>query len=542
MGLLTRVSTVATPVRMRAAWGGADDDRWFVPSAWLGAASSAGVRVSPDGVMAGLSAVYCAVTTIADDIGSLSCGFFKRRPDGGRDYVQSGEPGIGVLVDLLGSQPNDWQTAKDFWSMMIGHLLLRSTAYAEQIYRPGGSFIDQLIPRHPDRVTPKRLPNGRLIFVIARPDGTTDTRTQEEMFVLRGMSLNGITGVSPVTYGAQALGTAMAAEQFAGNFFRQGASASKALVHKGGELDEEGRKDLHASISTYMSGVQNAGGFLVIEDDIEIKDLAFDPQKAQLLDTRERGIKEVARLWKFPGHKLEAEQQTQAYAAREQANLEYVMTCLRPIIVGIEQSIRRDLIIQQHKYFAKFSIKDLFRGDMKTLADYYKNAIRNRWMTPNEVRMEMDLNPIAGGDELCPWNTTTAAIDGAEGGQAAHAADRSARTVGSGRTARAALRSTLIVHDNAIRVLRRERAAVEKLAKKHASDADGWSAGLRDFYADHATFIAQTLRISMTHARAVAAQHGTELEANGIVVMDDAWERAHAEDLTALALEDGAAA
>jgi HK97 family phage portal protein len=537
MGFLERrVSTIAPGGRLRAAWGGADDDRWFRPASLIGGRSSAGVLVSPEGALAGLSAVYCAVTTIADDIGSLSCEFFRWRSGGGRDYVRSGDPGIGVLVDLLGTQPNDWQTAKDFWTMLVGHLLLREHAYAEIIYRPGGGYIDQLIPRHPDRVTPKRLPSGRLVFKITRPDGTTDTRTQEEMFCLRGFSLNGVTGDSATAYGAQALGTAIAAEQFAGNFFRQGASVSKALVAKS-DLGEEGRKDLHNSISLYMAGKENAGGFLVIEDDIEIQDLAFDPQKAQLLDTRERGVKEVARLWKFPAHKLEAEQQTQAYAAREQANLEYVMTCLRPKIVGIEQSIARDLIVEPGKFFARFRLKDLFRGDMKTLAAYYKEAIRNRWMTPNEVRAELDLNPIDGGDELCPWNTTTAAIDGSAGGQAAHAG-----AVGRGRTARATLRSTLLVHDNAIRVLRRERAAVEKLAKKHAHDADGWAAGLRDFYQDHAAFVAQTMRISIEQARGVAAAHGTDLEARGFVVFDESWERTQAEELAALALEDGAAA
>jgi len=541
MGFLERgLSTVARP-RRQAAWGGADDDRWFVPAAWIGSRSTAGVMVSPEGALAGLSAVYCAVTSIAGDIGALSCEFFKRRAGGrGRDRIGLGEPGIGAVAELLGVQPNEWQTAKDFWTMMVGHLLLRATAYAEIVYQPGGTYIDQLIPRHPDRVKPLRLKTGRLVFAITRPDGTVDVRTQDEMFVLREMSFDGITGAAATTYGAQALGTAIAAEQFAGNFFRQGASASKAIVHKGGELGEGEKKELHESIARYMAGAQNAGGFLVIEDDIEIQDLAFDPQKAQLLDTRERGIKEVARLWKFPAHKLEAEQQTQAYAAREQANLEYVMTCLRPIIVGIEQSITRDLIIQRDRYLAKFSIKDLFRGDMKTLADYYKNAIRNRWMTPNEVREELDLNPIDGGDELCPWNTTTAAIDGSEGGQAAHAPDRAARTIGSGRTARAALRATLLAHDAALRVIRRERAAVEKLAKKHAADGAGWAAALDEFYTEHTAFMAQTLRIATDQARAIADAHRAALVAKGLAVLDDAWERIAAEDLAALALDEAA--
>jgi HK97 family phage portal protein len=542
MGFLTRVSSVATPSRLRASWGGADDDRWFVPSAWLGAMSAAGVRVSPELAMT-LSAVYCAVTTIADDIATMPCQFYKFRDDGGKDRIRSGQAGIGGLVYMLRYQPNEWQTAKDFWSMMIGHLLLRSNAYAEIIPGPSG-FVDQLIPRHPDRVTPQRLPSGRVRYQVTRPGGIQDFVTQDEMFVLRDMSFDGLKGVSRTAYGAQALGSVLAAEEFAANFFRGGASASMAAIHKGGDLDEEETKALHTSISRYLSGVKNAGGLLVIEDDIELKDISIDPQKAQLLDTRERGIKEVARLFKFPGHKLEAEQQTQAYAAREQANIEYLMTCLRPIIVGIEQAIHRDLIIAKETFFAEFLMEALFRGDLKSRAEYYKTAIRNRWMTSNEVRIRENLNPIDGGDELCPWNTATAAIDGAEGGDAAHAGTSNARQIGSGRTAaaRVGLRSTLIVHDSAVRVLRRERAAVEKLAKKYANDVGAWQAGLREFYTDHAAFIAQTMRLSMATARGIAAQHGAELEAQGIVVMDDAWERAEAEDLTALTLEPGVAA
>jgi hypothetical protein len=102
------------------------------------------------------------------------------------------------------------------------------------------------------------------------------------------------------------------------------------------------------------------------------------------------------------------------------------------------------------------------------------------------------------------------------------------------------LRACLAVHDNAVRCLRRERAAVEKLAKKHASDPEGWQAGLREFYNEHAAFVAQTMRVPIAIARGYVAEHGSTLEAKGAVVIDgDAgaqWEREEADQLASLAV------
>jgi len=107
---------------------------------------------------------------------------------------------------------------------------------------------------------------------------------------------------------------------------------------------------------------------------------------------------------------------------------------------------------------------------------------------------------------------------------------------------RALLRGMLALHDNAVRCLRRERAAVEKLAKKHPSDVEAWQAGLRDFFSDHAGFVSQTMRISIETARGYAAQHGSELELKGIVVHTDDWERYEADELSALAMDTERAA
>ena len=129
---------------------------------------------------------------------------------------------------------------------------------------------------------------------------------------------------------------------------------------------------------------------------MSIQHLGIEPDKAQLLATRQESVKEVARWFGYPGHKLETDGQTQAYAAREQANLEYVVGCIRPILIGLEQGIQKDLILDKDDYFAEFLMDALFRGDLKSQAEYYAKAIQFGWMNRNEVRLRSNLNPADG--------------------------------------------------------------------------------------------------------------------------------------------------
>ena len=533
MGLLARASTVVTPARMRGYSGSDPFDSVYqqgpyVPPGWIAQISTAGVRVTPDLAMT-LSAVYCAVTTISDDIATMPCHIYKYLGDDGDKARVRNHP----LSYLLRWQPNQWQTAKEFLQTMVGHVLLRNFAFAEIVPGPR-SAIGQLIPRHPDRVRQLRLPNGSVkyhLLGVFNEDGSPRYLTADEVFVLRDLTTDGLTGMSRTAYGARALGVAIAQETHTGTYFKQGATPAIAAIHKGGELQKDEEEALHASISRYIGGAEHAGGILVIEDDVDIKNIGVDPKNAELLGLKDYSVREVARLFKMPAHKLEASQQTQAYAAREQANLEYMMGCLRPIVVGIEQAIMRDLIIERDEYFAEFLMEALLRGDLKSRSLYFQKAIASRWMWPSEVRRREGMNRDEELDELSKLDHRTGSTrDSAAGGGTGEA-----RHVNGGHSARA----TLMAYDNAVRVLRRERAAVEKIAKKHpsASDVDTWHTELRTFFESHAGFVAETMRLPIGTARAYAAQHGAELEARGLVFLDEHWERCEAEDLVELSLD-----
>lgn len=536
MGFLTRISSVSAPARMQAssATQAYRDAFWagdYVPQPWLSLIAASGITVTADLAMT-LSAFYSGVTMIGRDLATLPCQAFRRRQDGGKDLVRTfyGEGidtsgGISSMAYMLRWQPNVYQTATEFWLNMIAQYLMRAKAYAEIITERG--MMIQLLPRHPDRVTAQRLPSGRLQYRLSE-GGSNQPRylTQDEMFVVRDLSLDGINSLGRVEYGAQTIGTILAAEQAAGRFFKTGMTAALLASYKGGQMEDADEDALHKSISRYASGVDNTFGLLLVPDDVNVTNLAIEPEKAQMMQAREWGVREIARLLNIPGAKLGIKDAV-SYASAVQVAVDYVIGCLRPIAVTIEQSIQRDLVLRKDAYLFEFFLPALLRGDPEAMASYIEKLIKVRVIRPSEGRQMLNMNPDADLDRLSEQDFRPGSTAATGGGQ---------RALASHQDSRAVLKGMLSLHDSAMKCVRRERDRVEQLAKKHANNMEAWQASLREYFADHAGYVAREMRLHPIVAHGYAAQRGSELEAVGAIYGDE-WERWAADELCALALD-----
>ena len=345
MGLLASLAPVRQATQFQAMTSGEYDKAFWggdpVPEPWLGARF--GVTVSPELALT-LTYVYSACAIISDDFGTMTCqGFATTGPDS-RERIKYSDPGIGALARMLRWQPNAWQTAKAFWSTLAWQFLLRKACYAEIVYRPGlDGFVSQLVPRHPDRVREARLPSGRIQYTLLGEPGGPRTLTQDEMFVVRNTSTDGLNAISRIEYAGRALQTALKLQDFTHNYFTKGATAALLASYKD-DLDDEGEAQLHGSITRYMQGSENAGGVLLVPADIDVKALGVDPEKSQLLGLKNLSGRDVARLYKMPPSWLGIEGAA-AYNSQVQDATNYVNRCQVPMCVEFEQAIQRDLVI-----------------------------------------------------------------------------------------------------------------------------------------------------------------------------------------------------
>lgn len=508
MGLLTQLRSPDPSFRSTyAPW----DDFWYKGA---GSRSSIeGINVSPETAMR-LSAVWACVGIRSEAMASLPLILYKRL-ERGKERATS-----HALFKRLRWQPNPWQTAFEFEEMSEVHLCLRGNFYARIVDDRRGNVMS-LIPLHPDRMTAELLPSGLVRYTYRPPTGGSETLMQPEVHHRRGRSLDGITGVSPIEYASNILAIAMAGDRFAAGHYSGGAAPPFALKHPL-TLGPEAMKRLKESIATYRSSDK----FMILEEGMDAATLGVSARDAQILETRQYSIEEIARIWNVPLHMLKVNKAgTVSYASVEMFDLDFVMHTIRNEAVRNEQAMWRDLLSEreQDEYVAEYLLDALMRGDSAARALFYKSGIESQWMTPNEARERENMNPLPGGDEIADIRPTPTPPPNTE-------RDPKGRPRGEANT-----RARLIVAEAAARIVQKEIAAAHKAATKHASDPKGWQAWCREFYDDHAGFIGHVLKLPSNHAHAYVDQQRQALITAGLPATAD-WETRVVPQLAALAL------
>jgi HK97 family phage portal protein len=497
---------------LRADAGGAPapwDDYWYEPSG--GQTSSAGMRVSPETAKR-LGTVIACVSVRAKAIATLPCKIHTDLAGGGSKVVPN-----HPLYDVLYDRPNDIQTAFDFKYMMQAHVDLRGNAYALKIPGPRGP-VDQLKPLHPDRVQVEILRDtGRLIYVYNDPlTNKTERYTQDEIFHLRDWSDNSAVGQSRISMGMDLLGVALARQDYIARFLKNDTQTGSAIVgtnFKNKEDEEEFRKNFQKA----QSGA-NRGKVLMLALGLDIKSLGVKPIDAQLIEGAKVSDTQICSLMGVFPHIVGVDSGKAAtYASTEQFNIMHAQQCVHPMIVMWEQAIQRDLIASG-KYYAKFSMASLLRGDNATRFAGYAVAIQNSWMCPDDVRALEELNPIPNGEGKVFWRSANllplaqleapsqasgkgnGQADDQEGSADDAANDGAGGDADSKAQASAAMqgRLELLATGAADRCVRKEVSAVRKMIERKAGIYE-----VTEFYREHARFIAEVFHMEAAAALTV---------------------------------------
>jgi HK97 family phage portal protein len=363
----------------------------------ISARTSSGMRVSPDSALR-LAAVYACVRILAETIASLPLVVYQRRPDGGKDRVTD-----HWLYRLMAKRPNRFQNPFEWREMLQGHLALRGNAFNQIITNPRGEIIE-LMPIHPDRVKIELLPSGEYRYRISDRSGTEVALPRGEVWHLRGLSSDGLMGMSPIELARENLGTALAAQGYGARFFANDAKPTGGWIEFPGSFkDSEAKKVFRESYQQAQSG-SNRGKVLVLENGMKFHEVGVTNKDAQFLELRKFQITDVARLFRVPPHMI-ADLDRATFSNIEQQSLEFVMHTMTPWAERWEASIQSELLLESDDIEIEFDFANLMRGDASSRSSYYQSGIQNGWLTRNEARIAENLNPIDGLDQpLRPLN------------------------------------------------------------------------------------------------------------------------------------------
>lgn len=350
-----------------------------------------------------MTAVYSCVRILSEAIAGLPLFVYRYGTDGSKEkYLDH------PLWRVLHDEPNPEMTSFVFRETMMNHLLLTGNAYAQIIRNARGEVV-ALYPLMPDRVTVDRDSQGRLYYryykssdeapEVGRNKQTDMIFAPSDILHVLGLGYDGLVGYSPIAMAKNAVGLAMAAEEYGAKFFANGAAPSGVLEHPGTIKDPE---RIRQSWQSTFGGSVNSNKIAVLEEGLKYTPIAISPEQAQFLETRKFQINEIARIFRVPPHML-ADLEKSSFSNIEQQSLEFVKYTLDPWVIRWEQAMNKSLLLDSEKrtVFTKFNVDGLLRGDYASRMTGYATARQNGWMSANDIRELENLDRIPaelGGD------------------------------------------------------------------------------------------------------------------------------------------------
>ncbi len=359
-----------------------DEDRW--PTTF------AGVNVSQNTALR-LSAVWTCVRLLTHDISSLPFDAYRQRA-GERTQI---EPKPAWIDEPDITDPA--VTGPDHLSQVLLSLLLDGNAFV--LAAPSVNIPFALHVLDPQRVQIKREAGKQTSYIVKDRRGQTQESfgPSQILHVPLWRRPGELRGLSPIEAMSQGIGRGIAAEEMGARYFGQGSTFGAVVQYpKDADPDDGQVKEVLDSLNKKHRGLRNAWAVGAITGGGELKELGLKPSDAQLIETEEWTLEQVARAYGVPPSLAGSQKPgAVAYASVEQRSIDYVVHAVLPLTVRLEKAYSR--LLPRGSY-VKFNLNGLLRGDAKTRWETYGIALDKKVMTRDEVRLLEDLNPFGGAD------------------------------------------------------------------------------------------------------------------------------------------------
>jgi HK97 family phage portal protein len=362
--------------------------------ALMSASSKTGIRVNDKNALQ-TTAVFACVRLLSENIASLPL-FLYRKTDKGKEKAVDQS-----LYNVLHDVPNPETDSFQFWQAFVANMLIYGRGYAE-VVRDGAGQVRELWNITTPYIQPHRNEDTKeLEYVVSPPGEKQIILRKDQVFRVDWFSMDALNAYQPLKLAQNAIGLGIASEEYASDYFKNGANVSGVITYPDITSDdqfEQYRKDMREA----YTGLSNTARLLFLEQGSAFQKISNSPQESQMLETRKFQVEEVARFYNVPLHMI-GDLEHATFSNIEQMSLNFVIYTLRPYLVRIEKAIVTQLLTTPERivYFPKFNVEGLLRGDYKSRMDGYAVARQNGWMNANDIRELEDADSIPaeeGGD------------------------------------------------------------------------------------------------------------------------------------------------
>lgn len=358
----------------------------------IGRESATGIAVDDRSALA-MSAVWASIQVLCNAISAAPLIVYERQsPRGKRRAVDH------HLYPLLHHRPNPEQTSAEWLSMMMVGLCTRGNGIS-QIVRDQGDRARELWPLRPDRTRMARNPAGKLVYVTRLASGAEHAIPREDIYHVRGLSSDGLWGLSPIDAAREAIGLGLAHERYSARFFKNDARPGGVLEHPG-NLSKDGFDRLKADWKNIHEGLDNTARVAILEEGMKFHDVGITPEAAEFVAGRNFQVRDIARFFNVPLHMIQ-DLERATFSNIEHQSSGFVRYTMLPWFRRFEQRALADLLSprEQATHFVEFLVDGLERGDLQSRTSHYREMFGIGALSPNDIRSLENMNPREGGDE-----------------------------------------------------------------------------------------------------------------------------------------------
>ncbi|SUD80266.1 phage portal protein [Pseudomonas putida] len=356
---------------------------------FYGADSASGKVVSQQTALQ-LSTVWACVRLIAETIATLPIALYEDK--NGAPVVATAHP----VNFVISQQPNADQTPVEFWENVMASLLLQGNAFCEP--HLSGRQLSSLEFLLPQNMAPRRRADGSIEYRYTDNFGKPHTLTEDEMVHVRAFGVDPLCGLSPLAYGRQVLGSAMAADESAAKMFANGMKLG-GVLSTDQILNPKQRLEIRDDMTQQFAGATNTGKTMLLEAGMKYQQVSMTPEDAQMLQTRAFNVEEICRWFRVPPWMVGHTQNSTSWGTgMEQQMIGFLSFTLLPWIKRIEMCANRRLlrVDERRRFYVKFNPEGLLRMDSAARAAFYSSMVQNGIYTRDDCRGKENLLPAGG--------------------------------------------------------------------------------------------------------------------------------------------------
>ena len=347
------------------------------------------------------SAFFACLRVLAETFASVPVKEYRKTPDGREETDETG------WLDVLHNKANDEMTAYNLHETMMYQLNLGGNAVCEKILTRSGEPY-ALYPQQWQNVTIGRDETTKQLKYVIKTDNNTErTKYRDQIFHVPGPSVNGVTGMSILSFAAESVRLGLTYETYNRKFYKNSATPSGAFEHPG-NLKEDAYQRLKKQLAENYQGLVNAGRPLLLEDGLKFNSLTIKPVDAELLSSKVFQIADLCRFCRVPLH-LVNELSRSTNNNIEHQSLEFVMYTMLPHFKRFEGGINTWLLTKSQRkagFYFEYNMSGLLRGDAKSMAEAFAVGRQWGWLSVNDIRRMLNMNSIgpSGDIYLQPMN------------------------------------------------------------------------------------------------------------------------------------------